>query len=167
MHFIHNDICKIILQLAAQKSLWECSFEPIVSTDLFCGMIQDTTDQFDWNLIYKPEHSNSTGNFHISIEAGFWRRPGDKARYELYVTLIFPELFFSCSIYIYFIGGAVKNVLHFIIWLVKASTLYDLLNLLKNVYWCFKVLRLVQAYTMVEHSTWNILFEYRNNQMHW
>ena len=69
---------------------WQCSFEPTSPAgNQLCGMIQDTTDQFDWTVFTGPTPSDPTGpdfaadkDYYIYIEASNPRMPNDEARYK-------------------------------------------------------------------------------------
>lgn len=74
--------------------LWSCSFEK--PENVWCGMTQDTTDQFDWTVFSGPTPSDPTGpdsaydgTYYIYIEASDPVRPNDEAR------IIFPRFQYS------------------------------------------------------------------------
>ncbi len=63
---------------------WRCTFED--ESNRWCGIVQDTTDQFDWLLNTGPTPSDLTGPqqaaegmYYIFIEASNPRRAGDEA----------------------------------------------------------------------------------------
>jgi astacin len=88
---------KVIKKNAAvpqpDKMMWECSFEPESKPDQLCGMVQDSSDDFDWTVYSGPTPSNPTGpdaafdgQYYVYIEASNPRKLDDKAR------LILPTL---------------------------------------------------------------------------
>lgn len=85
----------------AVRTLFSCSFE--TSQNTLCGLVQDTTDQFDWTIFNAPTPSDPTGpdfaysgNWYVYIEASAPRQPNDRAR------LLFPNFNYNGTVCIDF-----------------------------------------------------------------